>query len=485
MGLFLFNTKSRKKELFSPINPPQVLLYTCGPTVYHYAHIGNLRTFIFDDLLERVLLANNFTVDRVMNITDVGHLTSDADEGEDKMEKGSAREGKNVWDIAKLYTEVFIEDLKKLHCKIPVKLPRATEFIAQIITLIQQLEQKGFTYQTSDGVYFDTAKFSRYGDFAKLNIEGMQEGARVEVNKEKRNLTDFALWKFSPPNSTRQMEWESPWGKGFPGWHIECSAMAMELLGETIDIHTGGVDHIAVHHSNEIAQSECATGKLFARIWMHGEFLILGDQEKMAKSGDNFLTLQTLIDQGINPLAYRYLCLMTHYRSKLHFSWDALQSAQTGLQNLRARVATLQGETNEGVLSDETVIQRYKEQFMGCMNDDLNAPRGLDVLGKMLKEHDLETSGKLSLLKYFDSILSLGLSDLVRFAFTVPFAIESDVNLTDQLYKGMFDLLQQRKDAREAKRWQDSDRLRDEILNRFRLQIEDIPGGKVIVKRRE
>jgi cysteinyl-tRNA synthetase len=278
------------------------------------------------------------------------------------------------------------------------------------------------------------------------------------------------------------MEWESPWGVGFPGWHLECSAMAMELLGETIDIHTGGVDHIAVHHTNEIAQSECATGKLFSRIWMHGEFLLIGDQEKMAKSGDNFLTLQSLIERGSSPLAYRYLCLMTHYRSKLNFSWKALQGAQTGWQNLRARIATLQTGDDTTLATNPTVTEEYKEQFFDCINDDLNAPRALDILGKMLRDLALSSSDKLSLVSLFDSVLGLGFSDTMRFTYTDPLAIDSDVDLGLTEYAEVFSLLQQRKNARDAKEWQESDRLRDTILGKFKLRVEDVQGGKIIIK---
>jgi len=470
--LQLFNTLTRKKEVFVPLQGPRVTLYTCGPTVYHYAHIGNLRTFIFDDLLERVLLANNYTVDRVMNITDVGHLTSDADEGEDKMEKGSLREGTSVWDIAKRYTEYFLEDLTRLGCKIPAKLPRATEFIAPMITLVKELEDKGLTYATSDGIYFDTAKFPTYTALAKLDLEGLQEGARVEVNSEKKHPSDFALWKLSSADTTRQMEWESPWGIGFPGWHLECSAMAMDLLGKTIDIHTGGVDHISVHHTNEIAQSEGVTGKKFANYWMHGEFLVLGNEEKMAKSGDNFLTLQTLIDKGIDPLSYRFFCLMTHYRSKLTFSWDALQAAQTGLQNLKAKIAVLQDfATKKGIVSNE-----HHDAFFAGINDDLNTPRALDNLQRMIKDDILSPEDKLACIAQWDTILGLQLlhrEEKEHFIFDVGIPVISDVDLHLPRYSGVLEKLQQRCQARIEKRWADSDIVRDEITNLFGLSIKD------------
>ena len=311
--LRLFNTLSRSKEDFQTIEQNKVKMYCCGPTVYNYAHIGNLRSYFFEDILKRVLLYNGFEVYHVMNITDVGHLVSDADEGEDKMEKGASREGKSVWDIAAFYTEAFKKDIAMLNILPPSVYCKATDFIKEQIEMIQCLEKKGFTYTTGDGVYYDTSKFEGYGKMALLDIEGLEEGKRIEFSSEKKNKTDFALWKFSPKGQKRQMEWDSPWGVGFPGWHIECSAMSRKFLGDTFDIHCGGIDHVPIHHTNEIAQSEGCTGKKFVNYWLHGEFLI-EDKGKMSKSAGEFLRLQTLVDRGYSSIDYRYFLLMTHYR---------------------------------------------------------------------------------------------------------------------------------------------------------------------------
>ena len=304
--MLLYNTETRRKEEFKPLNPKQATMYCCGPTVYNYAHIGNMRTYIFEDLLCRTLRLS-MPLKHVMNVTDVGHLVSDADEGEDKMEVATAREGKSAWDIAKFYEQKFFEDFDALHCTRPTVIARATAHIPEMIALVKTLEEKGYTYRTSDGIYYDTSKFPRYDALVgRSRLEGLKGGARVEMSDEKRNPTDFALWKFSPKDKKRQMEWDSPWGVGFPGWHVECSAMAMKYLGPTIDIHCGGIDHVSVHHTNEIAQSEAATGQKYVDYWVHGEFLVLR-AGKMSKSGGTFVTLQTLRDKGYDPLDYRNL----------------------------------------------------------------------------------------------------------------------------------------------------------------------------------
>jgi len=343
--LKIYNTLTKQKEEFKPIKTGwfrKVGLYTCGPTVYNFAHIGNLRSYIFEDILKRVLKYNGYKVKHVMNITDVGHLTSDADEGEDKMEKGAKREGKTAWEIAEFYTQAFKSNLHDLNIIEPDVWCKATDHIKEQIKLVQKLIDRGFTYETSDGIYFDTTKIDDYGKMANLKNQELQAGVRVDIG-EKRNAHDFALWKWSSPNChpelvsgslpKRQMEWSAFNHIGFPGWHIECSAMSMKYLGEQFDIHCGGIDHIPVHHTNEIAQSESVTGKKpWVKYWMHGEFLLTGS-DKMAKAGDNFLTLQTLKDKNINPLAYRYLLLQTHYRKQLTFSWEALEAAESGLKH--------------------------------------------------------------------------------------------------------------------------------------------------------
>ena len=335
MKLYLYNTLTRQKEEFVPIRPGEVGLYTCGPTVYNFAHIGNLRTYIFEDVLKRVLAFNGCAVRHVMNITDVGHLTGDRDMGEDKMEKGAQREGRTAWDIAEFYTRAFKQDIARLNILEPGIWCKATDSIPEQIDLIRILEQKGFTYKTGDGIYFDTAQFPGYAKLSSQNLDALQEGARVEKNPQKRNATDFALWKFSPAGAKRQMEWDSPWGVGFPGWHIECSAMSMQFLGEQLDIHCGGIDHVDIHHTNEIAQSEAATGKKFFNVWMHGAFLNIQGGKKMAKSEENFLTLENaLIKRGIPPLAYRYAAFQTHYRKPMEYTDESIQAAKNGLEHL-------------------------------------------------------------------------------------------------------------------------------------------------------
>src|SRR4030042_227264 len=333
MALKLYNTLTRKKEEFKPIKKWQVGIYSCGPTVYWYQHIGNLRTYIFADVLKRVLKYNNYKVKQVMNITDVGHLTSDSDEGEDKIEKAAAKEGKTAEEIANYYWEIFRQDFKKLNIFEPNIWCKASEHIKEQIELIKKIEKKGFIYKTKDGIYFDTSKLKDYGKLAKLKIENLQAGKRVAIG-EKKNKTDFALWKFSEKPGERQQEWKSPWGIGFPGWHIECSAMSMKYFGETIDIHTGGEDHIPIHHTNEIAQSESATGKKFVNYWLHGAFLKLAG-EKMSKSKGGLYTVSELEKQNFLPLVYRYLCLTAHYKTQLEFSLETLKNAQNSYDRLK------------------------------------------------------------------------------------------------------------------------------------------------------
>ncbi len=443
MDLYFYNTLSRKKELFVPVRPPKVGMYTCGPTVYNYAHIGNLRTYIFEDVLKRVLLYNGFEVKHVMNITDVGHLTGDRDMGEDKLEKGARREGRSAWEIAEFYTRAFKKDLAALNILEPTIWCKATETIADQIELIKRLEQRGFTYRTSDGIYFDTSKFPDYTKLSHQNLEALQEGARVEKNPEKRNPTDFALWKFSPPGVKRQMEWDSPWGVGFPGWHIECSAMSMKYLGDMLDIHCGGVDHINVHHTNEIAQSEAATGKQFFRFWMHGAFLIISGGKKMAKSEGNFLTLEaTFISKGIDPLVYRFATFQTHYRKPMEYSQDAVTAARNGLAHLRNQVRTLRSDSEPAGTDPE-----FSDKFREAVNDDLNMPRAMAVVQELLKS-GLEPGVKLATVYDWDRVLGLKLekaADAGRLPDEVLAKIEA------------------RRKARREKNWELSDRLRDEI----------------------
>ena len=408
--LKLYNTASRKKETFTSETSGLVRLYCCGPTVYNYPHIGNLRTYIFEDWLRRVLEYLDYRVEHVVNITDVGHMTSDGDAGEDKMEVGARREGKTAWDIAREYEQAFWKDWEDLQLLAPTQRPRATDHIADQIELIQRLGKKGCVYLLEDGLYFDTASFPAYAEFARLKLDGQETGERSSVSQEKRNPWDFALWKFTPVHQKRDMEWGSPWGKGFPGWHLECSAMALKHLGETLDIHCGGTDHIAVHHSNEIAQSESATGKPFARFWLHGGWLMDHSESpglKMSKSSGSFLRLQTLRDKGYSPIDYKYLCLSAHYRSNLAFSWNSLEAARTGLKRLRQRVRPLI-RYSEPLRSEKSLY--WNSQFLQACCDDLNLPQALAVLHRLLQDPQLMPGEKGSLAEQFDAILGLQLA---------------------------------------------------------------------------
>lgn len=452
----LFNTLTRTIELFEPLHYPDVGLYTCGPTVYHYAHIGNLRTYIFEDLLRRTLQYNGYNVKHVMNITDVGHLTDDADAGEDKVESSAKKEHKTVWELAEFYTRAFQTDMAALNIHPPHIWCKATDHIPEQIAMIQQLETNGFTYTTGDGVYYDTSKFPTYGALAKLDTAGLQEGARVDMG-EKRNTTDFALWKFSPTDSKRQMEWESPWGKGFPGWHIECSAMSVKYLGEHFDIHCGGIDHIPVHHSNEIAQNEGALGHKTVSYWMHGEFLLTND-DRMGKSKGNFLTLQTLQDKGYDPLAYRYFVLGAHYRSKLNFTFEALDGAVAALDKLRNVLRMCEGNATE--LDTEAL-----ERFMNVMNDDIDTPQALAVLWDVMKS-DMEVGKKLATIFEMDLVLGLQLQAWHEAAVQARTDIPVDVT----------ELVEAREIARDAKEWAEADRLRKTIMDRGYI-VEDTADG--------
>lgn len=454
MKLRLFDTYTRSLREFVPLNDDRVGFYACGPTVYDYAHIGNLRTYLFEDILRRVLEFNDYTVTHIMNITDVGHLVSDADSGEDKMEKGARRTGKTAWEIADFYTAAFQTDLQQLNVLEPTIWCRATDYIPAQITTIQQIEANGYTYRTSDGIYFDTSKLKDYGHLARLDIEGLQAGTRVDVG-EKRNPTDFALWKFSPPDQSRQMEWESPWGKGFPGWHIECSAMSTKLLGSFFDIHCGGEDHIPVHHTNEIAQTEASHGTHLANFWLHGYFLQLNDA-KMAKSAGEFLRLQTLIDRGYDPLVYRFFCLGGHYRAKLNFTWEGLDGAATALQRLRTAVYSW-GEVGDAEAADGDFVERFTYE----VNDDLNMPRALAVVWELVRS-DLPVATKKATICHLDQVLGLGLAAWQPVITTIP----------DEILA----LVAARQQAREAKDWQQADTLRDQI-QAAGYALKDTPDG--------
>jgi len=458
--LHLYDNYERRLRAFAPLHPGgDVGLYTCGPTVYDYQHIGNFRTFLFEDVLRRVLEWNGYRVRHVMNITDVGHLTSDADEGEDKMEKGARRTGKSAWEIARIYTDDFLADLKRLNIESPTVLCRATDHIQEQIDFIVDIERNGYAYRTPDGIYFDTAKQPDYGHLARLDVKGLEAGKRVELGA-KRHITDFALWKLSPEGGQRQMEWDSPWGKGFPGWHIECSAMAQKYLGDFFDIHCGGEDHISVHHTNEIAQTEARVGTRLANFWMHGYFLLLNDA-KMAKSAGEFLRVQSLVERGYDPLAYRYLCLTGHYRGQLNFTWDALDAAATALDRLRHGAYALR-DAPAGA-TDATLVERFGNQI----NDDLNLPRALAVAWETLRG-ELPAGVKRTTLLHFDAVLGLGLAAWVPRVESAPADVQA--------------LADARVLARKAKNWAEADRLRG-LLNAAGWEMEDRADGYALKKR--
>jgi cysteinyl-tRNA synthetase len=464
-NLYLFNTLTRRKEKFIPIEKGQVKMYCCGPTVYWYAHIGNFRTYIFEDILRRVLEFNGFKVKHVMNITDVGHLTSDADTGEDKIEVGARRERKTAFEIAEFYTKAFFEDAEKLNILKPTIICRATDHISDMIELIKRIEKNGYTYIIDSGVYFDTSKLKDYGKLTGMNFEKLNEtlkaGARVEFNPQKRNITDFGLWLFSPKDRKRQMEWDSPWGVGFPGWHIECTTMSMKYLGETFDIHCGGTDHIPIHHTNEIAQAEAATGKKFVNYWLHGAFLVFGEKAKMTKSKGEIITVKNLIEEGYDPLAFRYLCLTAHYRSELVFTWESLQAAQKALFTLREHMRNLK-ENFESEEKKTLKAEEYTRMFLEAVNDDLNMPKALTIIWRLVREEkEVSNREKYELLMEFDKILALDLSREIT---------------KEKLPKEAEELIEKREEARKRKDWETADKIREQLKS-MGIIIEDTPQG--------
>jgi len=479
----LYNTCTRTKESLETIEPQKVGMYSCGPTVYHYAHVGNMRTYLFSDLLKRTLRYLGYEVRHIMNITDVGHLTNDDDLGQDKMLLAALRDEKSVWEIAEYFTKVFKEHMSVLNIVEPEIWCKATDYISEQISLIKKLEEKGYTYITSDGVYFDTAKFPHYADFAKLVLDEQKAGARVEVHEEKRQPWDFALWKFSPAVDSgepqRQMEWESPWGIGFPGWHIECSAMSVKFLGQPFDIHTGGIDHVPIHHTNEIAQSEAAYDKPLANYWLHAEFLSI-DAKKMSKSSGVFLTLQDVLDKGYDPLAFRFFCLNAHYRQVLNFTWDALDAASNGLRSLRNKMAQLKiwatdekagTERSAQIASDLAAIAR--EQFVTAIEDDLGMPRALAIVFSLLDRVSHEKDfGTRDYRVIYDAILEF---DQV---FGLDLEKEQEFTIPDNVRE----LAELRATARAAKNWAESDKWRAEI-ELLGFEIKDSAEGYALLPK--
>ncbi|QEE17438.1 cysteine--tRNA ligase [Promethearchaeum syntrophicum] len=456
MTLELFNTMGRRKEVFHPIHKEYVGIYCCGPTVYDYQHIGNLRTYIFEDILLRILHFNGYSVKHVMNITDVGHLTSDADVGEDKLMRSIRKLGldpsvETMLALAKKYEIRFFEDCAKLNIITPTVICKASEHVPDMIEFIKRIEKMEYTYPTSVGLIFNSRKFVDYTKLAKLNLDNQKAGARVKIDPERKNPSDFALWVSNQPSHI--MQWDSPWGRGFPGWHIECSAMSIKYLGDQFDIHCGGIDHIPVHHTNEIAQSESATGKKWVNYWLHGEFLVL-DKEKMSKSQGSFIILEDIESKKINPLAYRYMCLTAHYRSALSFSWKNLEMAQQAYMSLKNRVQLAKDKSGT---PNPKLKEEFSMQFLKYINSDMNLPQALGLVWTMLKS-DLNGEEKLALVSQFDQVLGLNLIE-------EEFISEEAENL-----------IKAREKAREEKNWQKSDMIRDQ-LQEMGVLIEDTPKG--------
>lgn len=465
MNIFLYNTMSRSIELFQPIREGEVGMYCCGPTVYTYAHIGNLRTYIFEDLLRRTLEYAGLQVRHVMNITDVGHLSSDNDEGEDKMLRAAREKGRDVLEIARFYTDAFFADADALSIKRPHISCKATEHIDDMIALIRRLEEKGHTYLAGGNVYFSIDTFPRYGELARLNLDELKSGARIAVDANKRNPKDFVLWFTRSKFENQAMLWPSPWGLGYPGWHIECSAMSMKYLGESFDIHCGGVDHIPVHHTNEIAQSEAATGKKWVNYWLHGEFLV-DDTGKMSKSKGEFLTLSLLRQKGYDPMDFRYLCLGGHYRSQLLFSWQSMDSARNARKSLFERIVALKQEAQPatGPWSDEA--KQYLALFEEHIGYDLNAPRALSDLWNMLKDGKIDAAQKLACAQQMDRILGLGLAD---------------IDVSTEVPQKIKDLLNERAEAKRQKNYKRADELRA-IVEEQGYKVKDMPEGTTVTK---
>ncbi len=466
MAIQFYNTLTREKQDFSPIDGKTVRIYSCGPTVYSYAHIGNFRAYIFMDTLRRVLKYNGYNLKHVMNITDVGHLESDADEGEDKMEKAARKENKDPYEIAKYYTEIFFRDMQRLNIEKPEIIAKATDHINEMLEFVQGLVKNGYAYETSKGIYFDISKLDKYPVLSNRKVDEQIAGARVDVDKEKKNPYDFALWIKAPENHI--MKWESPWGLSYPGWHIECSAMGRKYLGDEFDIHTGGIDHIPTHHENEIAQSKGLTGKIPAKFWMHVEFLQV-DGGKMSKSLENVYTLDQLQEKGIEPLAYKLFCFTAHYRTKLNFTFDTALATQTALTRLREGfVKQLNG--TEKIENEK--IKEYENKFLETINDDLNMPAAMGIVWEIVRNSKTSKQYADLLLK-FDEVLGLDLANSEKY-------LNEAKNI--QLPEEVQNLLEKRKQARAEKNWALSDEIRDK-LNAMGYIVKDSKDGMTVEKK--
>ncbi len=473
MTIKLFNTMTRKLEEFKPLEPGKVGFYSCGPTVYHYTHLGNLRTFLHNDFLKRMFLANGYDVRHIMNITDVGHLTNDEDDsGEDKMEKGAARDNKSVWDIAKFYKDEFMRDFNDLNMIAPTVMPHATDYIAEQIDLVQKLQELGYTYEIpGDGIYYDTSKFANYGALSGGSLSGNRAGARIVFNDAKRNPTDFALWKFSPTDTKRQMEWASPWGVGFPGWHAECSAMSMKLLGNHFDIHTGGEDLSRVHHANEIAQSEPITGAPWVNTWLHYSFLLDKSGEKMAKSKGEFLGMDAVRKRGYDPMVYRYFVALGHYQSQLAFSWETMDASANGYANLVRRVSELLNPTAAPI--DTAIYNTWHDKMLSAMSDNLKTASVLVLVQDFIKSPDINNATKLALIEFTDDLLGLQFIDRAKKL--------ADLE-KESAPAEILALAQQRANAKANKDWATADALRTQIDAAGWTILDGKDGYKIVKK---
>ncbi len=460
MSIKFYNTLTRKKEEFKPIDEREIRMYSCGPTVYYYAHIGNLRAYLFMDNLRRVLKYNGYNLKHVMNITDVGHLVSDADEGEDKMLKAAKRENKNPFEIAEFYMKAFLKDIDKLNIDRPEIIARATEHIDVMEEYVKQIIENGYTYETEDTVYFDTSKLDKYGVLSNRNVEDQKAGARVEFDSNKKNISDFALWIKAPENHI--MKWDSFFGKSYPGWHLECSAMGYKYLGDHFDIHTGGIDHIPIHHENEIAQSKGFCGKIPANFWMHVEFLQINGG-KMSKSLNNLYTLEDLKEKGYEPLVYRMFNFTSNYRNQINFTFEAMDSAKTSLNRLREGYLKHKEGTEE--LSKEE-IEEYEKRFLEAINDDLNMPVAMSVIWDIIK-NSKKSKTLANLILKFDEVLGLDLKNYQKPEDDIPEEVKK--------------LVEERNEARKNKNWSESDRIRDILINKG-YNVKDSKEGTIIEK---
>ncbi len=471
MSLELYNTMGRSIQKFTPRTPGKVGFYGCGPTVYNYAHIGNLRAFVFQDTLARSLRFLGYEVTHVMNVTDIGHLTGDADDGEDKMVSRAREKGQSVLEIAEFYTKAFFDDIDRLNILRPTVMCKATDHIDQMISLIQRIEANGHTYSAGGNLYFDISTFPGYGALANFNPEDLKAGTRVDVDENKRNPFDFVLWFTKSKFENQALVWDSPWGRGYPGWHIECSAMSMEYLGEQFDIHTGGIDHIQIHHTNEIAQSEGATGRKWVNYWLHNEFLVM-DKGKMSKSSGEFLTLQYLVDKGFDPLDYRFFLLGGHYRSQLTFSWESMESARNSRRSLVQRLARIHenAETVPETLPETSPANEWIDRFRTDMEQDLSTPRALSQLQGLIRDTDVPPAEALAAVVQMDEVLGLNLIESAQ-------ALIASSKDTGGLDDGNIDaLIAERAEAKKAKNFARADEIRNQ-LKESGILLEDTASG--------